>query len=163
MFALGASFAPCALRNSFSSYRCCTQMIVISNVPDTLYVSCPDVVGFFFSIPWSISVEVTSVLEGEWQLFSVKSFVPTTRRESLCGRINSLSQPTDPSVFHLRRRCRRWWRVPTSQRPTGLGCRCWLCAQPLWRCRTTACPASHDILILDMSGWEMGFGGSWHT
>lgn len=48
MFALGASFAPCALRNSFSSYRCCTQMIVISNVPDTLYVSCPDVVGFFF-------------------------------------------------------------------------------------------------------------------
>lgn len=51
MFALGASFAPCALRNSFSSYRCCTQMIVISNVPDTLYVSCPDVVGFFFFYP----------------------------------------------------------------------------------------------------------------
>lgn len=117
----------------------------------------------FFSTPWSISAEVTSVLEGEWWLFRVKSFVPTTHRESLCGRINYLSQPTDPSVFLLSRLCHRWWRVLTSQRPTSLGCRHWLRSQTSLRCRTTACPASPDVLIPDMYELEMGFGGSQHT
>lgn len=49
----------------FSSYRCSTQMIVISNVPDTLTGLVRTLFFGFFLMPGPMSVEATSGLEGE--------------------------------------------------------------------------------------------------